>query len=123
MTHLKSTRGNRSYVGAAVLPGRNAEQRVPILNPKPGTKPVRISAPRYYDLKGAMLRRLGECGQGIAFADLADACADSLQTTLWDGASLSWYVTSIKLDLEARGLVYRTSRRGRQQVHLGPGAG
>lgn len=94
-----------------------------MLNPKPGTKPVTISAPRYYDLKGAMLRKLGDCGQGIAFADLADACADSLQTKLWDGASLSWYVTSIKLDLEARGLVYRTSRRGRQQVHLGPGAG
>lgn len=70
-----------------------------------------------------MLRRLGDCGQGIAFADLADACADSLQTGLWDGASLSWYVTSIKLDLEARGLVYCTSQRGRQQVHLGPGAG
>ena len=105
------------------MPGRNAEERVPILNPKPGTKPVRISAPRYYDLKGVMLRELGASDDGIAFADLADSCADSLANGLWDGASLNWYVTSVKLDLEARGLIHRSARRGRQQVHLGSGAG
>lgn len=70
-----------------------------------------------------MLRRLGASGQGIAFADLADACADALQTRLWEGASLGWYVTTVKLDLEARGLIHRTSRQGRQQLHLGSGAG
>lgn len=84
---------------------------------------MRISAPRYYDLKGAMLRRLGASRQGIAFGELVDACADSLEARLWDGASLGWYVTSVKLDLEARGLVHRTSLKGRQQVHLGPRAG
>ena len=83
---------------------------------------MRISAPRYYDLKGAMLRRLGSCGQGIAFGELTEACADAITSPLWDGASLGWYVTSVKLDLEARGLIHRTSRKGRQQVHLGPGA-
>ncbi|MDE2935962.1 MAG: hypothetical protein OXP37_03880 [Chloroflexota bacterium] len=107
----------------AFLPGRKSEQRVPILNPKPGTKPVRISATRYYDLKGAMLCKLGASAQGIAFADLADACSDSISSPLWEGSSLGWYVTSVKLDLEARGLIHRTSRKGRQLVHLGPGAG
>jgi hypothetical protein len=106
----------------ANLPGRKSGQRVPILNPKPGTKPVRISAARYYDLKGAMLRTLGGCSRGIAFAELADACADSITSSLWEEASLGWYVTSVKLDLEARGLIHRTSLNGRQQVHLGPGA-
>lgn len=84
---------------------------------------MRIAAPRYYDLKGVMLRKLGASRSGIAFADLPDACADSLEDRLWQGASLSWYVTSVKLDLEARGLIHRSSRKGRQQVHLGPGAG
>ena len=83
---------------------------------------MRISAARYYDLKGAMLRKLDASGSGVAFADLADACTDSLDARLWQGASLGWYVTSVKLDLEARGLVHRSSRRGRQQVHLGPEA-
>lgn len=84
---------------------------------------MRISAPRYYDLKGVMLRKLGASRSGIAFADLPEACADSLQSRLWRDASLSWYVTSVKLDLEARGLIHRSVRGGRQQVHLGPAAG
>ena len=120
---LESIRGNRSYVGAAILPGRKPEQRVPVLNPKPGTKPFTISAARYYDLKGAMLRTLGANRDGIAFADLPEACDGSLDSSLWEGSSLGWYVTSVKLDLEARGLIHRTLRRGRQQVHLGAEAG
>ena len=103
------------------MPGRNSETRVAVLNPRPGTKPVRISAPRYYDLKGALMRNLQENEQGIAFADLPEVCANSLAAPLWENASLGWYVTSVKLDLEARGLIYRSSRKGRQQVHLGPG--
>ena len=94
----------------AILPGRKSGQRVPILNPKPGTKPVRISAARYYDLKGAMLRKLGGCGRGIAFAELTDACADSITSSLCDGASHGWFVSSVKLDLEARGLIRGLSR-------------
>ncbi len=103
------------------MPGRKAEDRVSVLDPKPGMKPVRISSQRYCDLKGAILRALGGSGQGIACADLADAGADGLNAPLWKYASLGWCVTSPKLELEARGLLHHGSRRGRQQVHLGPG--
>lgn len=69
---------------------------------------TRVDAEKYEIMRKAILKAVPRSTTGIAFKDLPAAVAKALKTA--DRArfgSIAWYATTVKLDLEARGLIER----------------
>lgn len=71
------------------------------LHPDPGKSGVNIDQEKYELFKSAILARLKLAGDQT-FTDLAKCLEEDL--TGFDG-SVAWYTVTVKLDLEARGLL------------------
>lgn len=74
---------------------------------KPQTK-TRIDAAKYDLMRDALLAVIPRSTDGVAFGDLPDLVTAYFKRHrhAWSG-SIKWYVTTVKLDLEAHGLVRR----------------
>ena len=72
--------------------------------------------PKYEVMKAALLTVVPADDAGFPFQDLADAVRPHLPTELFANASVSWYVVTVKLDLEARGLIERVPGSRPQRV-------
>jgi hypothetical protein len=74
-----------------------------------GKKSKRVDAGKYEVMSKALLKAIPRTRAGVRFMDLFDTIGTKL--TAWPalsgGGSLSWYLTTVKLDLEARGLIER----------------
>lgn len=90
------------------------EERILTLHPE-GKEGVNISKLKYEVVRHAILDALGAHGE-LAFADLPQAVAQRLEPD-FDG-SIGWYTTTVKLDLEARGLIERMPGKKRQVLRL-----
>lgn len=100
------------------MPKKDDDTKVLALHPE-GKQPTRIDRDKYEDMKRAMLAVIREAGRhGAGFSELPDAVQDRLDPEVFAGASVMWYVTTVKLDLEARGLIERVPGRGRQRLVL-----
>lgn len=67
-----------------------------------------INAERYRAMRTALLKTVPRSPEGIAFRALPAAVKKHLRGgRLPGGGSLMWYITVVKLDLEARGLLRR----------------
>ena len=82
-------------------------QKFQTIHPEAGKQGTRVDAAKYEAMKAALLAVVPAAGAGIPFQDLVDAVRPHLPAELFANASVSWYVTTIKLDLEARGLIER----------------
>ena len=71
---------------------------------------------KYEQLRTAIIESLHEAGQ-LTFSELRDEVEKKLAAN-FDG-SISWYYTTVKLDLEARGLVKRIGKGSPQKLQLG----
>ena len=90
-------------------------ERIEALHPHKGKQGTSIDRHKYDTIKDAILAATAEhCV--IAFRDLADAVRSRIGAD-FEG-SVSWYVTTVKLDLEARGLIERIPGRKPQQLRL-----
>jgi uncharacterized protein DUF6958 len=78
-------------------------------NPGRGKQGPRIDSARYDAMKAALLDVIPRAGEGVTFASLPRLVEKKLPRALFQGASILWYVTTVKLDLEARGLVRRVA--------------
>ena len=76
-------------------------------NPGKGKKGPRIDEARYDAMKAAILAVVPRDGDGVTFASLAKLVEKRLPGDVFAGASIPWYATTVKLDLEARGLIER----------------
>lgn len=74
------------------------------LHPDPDKQPTRINQHKYETVRDAILQILADLGE-TTFTDLADELNRRIGAT-FDG-STTWYCTTVKLDLEARGLIER----------------
>ncbi len=99
-------------------------ERITTLHPE-GKSGVNIEKWKYDRVKDATLSVLREAGtNGVRFRnvkvsdepDLIDLVAPRLGTD-WEG-SAGWYVTSVKLDLEARGELERVPKVSPQRVRV-----
>jgi hypothetical protein len=82
--------------------------RVETKNVNTGKAGPRIDAAKYEATKKALLKAIPRSARGIAFADLNDAVREHLPAgELPGGGAIPWYVATVKLDLEARGIVER----------------
>lgn len=93
------------------------DTRVLCRTPTPGRHPVRIPARKYAAIADAILAVVPAEGEGFPFADLAGSVAARLDSALGaELGSVSWHTTTVKLDLEARGVLKRATGSGPQRL-------
>lgn len=90
------------------------EERVLTLHPQ-GKKGVNILKSKYDQMAETLLEIVQENGE-ITYQDLNDIAIDRL-TGNFDGR-IPWYVVTVKLDLEARGILERIPKTSPHQVRL-----
>lgn len=85
-------------------------------NPGQGKRGPRIDAARYHAMKTALLAVIPKAGDGVRFADLERLVERRLPRATFAGASVLWYATIVKLDLEARGFIRRVPGSSPQRL-------
>ncbi len=80
-----------------------------------GKQGVKISRTKYDQMKHAILEILQENGE-MTFTALGEAVSARLAGQ-FEG-SITWYYTTVKLDLEARGVLERINRGSPQRIRL-----
>ncbi len=82
--------------------------------PRGGGK--RIERGMYEAVRKAILAVVPRSREGVPFKDLPRLVAARAPRSLFQGRSVSWYTTTVKLDLEARGLIERVPRATPQRL-------
>lgn len=95
-----------------------SDDRIWTLHPK-GRQGVHITKTRYTQIKDYILTTLNTKGE-MGFKELNDLAVQELSAT-FDG-KIPWYMVTVKLDLEARGLVERVPGYGLQRLRLVEGS-
>lgn len=90
------------------------EEKIMTLHPQ-GKQGVNISLARYETMRASIIKALTD-NEVLTFSQLTEAVRADLEAK-FDG-SINWYVTTVKLDLEARDVVERVPNSRPQQVRL-----
>lgn len=78
--------------------------KVVLRNGRTGGKGPRLDGGKYSAVRRAILKCVPRAPRSIGFAALIDAVRRHLpEGEIPGGGSIPWYVTSVKLDMEARG--------------------
>jgi hypothetical protein len=91
------------------------EDKIITLHPEEGKSGVNISRAKYDLMRETIIGALSEHHE-MTFSELGAEVASRLDGR-FDG-SISWYYTSVKLDLEARGIVKRVGKGSPQRIRL-----
>lgn len=88
------------------------DRKIMTLHPE-GKKGVNLTREKYDTIREFILNTLRKTGE-LAFSELTCLANESLSST-FDG-KVTWYVVTVKLDLEARGEIERV--KGKKTQHL-----
>lgn len=86
------------------------------LHPDPAKNGTRVTKSTYEAYRAALLETIPTAADGIPFADLSQAVTPHLPPEVLSSTSPGWWVTTVKLDLEARGLIERVPGAGKQRL-------
>ncbi len=86
------------------------------LHPDPSKQGTRVKKATYEAYREALLKVIPADGEGVEFQALSAAVVPHLSPELVENTSPGWCTTTVKLDLEARGLIERVAGLGRQRV-------
>jgi hypothetical protein len=86
------------------------------LHPDPSKKGTRVTKATYLIYKTALLTVIPDTEEGIYFSDLPKAIEPYLPADIIRDTSPGWWTTTVKLDLEARGLIERVPGKGKQRL-------
>lgn len=92
------------------------EEKILAKNPDPAKQGVRISREKYEAVREAILDALRSHQGGMTFQALRDAVQAKLEGN-FEG-SISWYYTTVKLDLEARDVIERVDQSSPQRLRM-----
>jgi hypothetical protein len=92
------------------------EERIITLHPE-GKQGINVSRQKYELVRAAILDTIYAAGE-ITFLQLFNDVIQRLSGD-FDG-SIGWYITTVKLDLEARGLIERNTATSPQRLRLAP---
>jgi len=90
------------------------EERILTKHPA-GKNGVNILLSRYEQIRNYIVDTIKEEGE-ITFSDLGDKAVEDLSDS-FDGKVL-WYITTVKLDLEARGVIERIPRTSPHKLRM-----
>lgn len=82
------------------------DDRVMMQNPHTGRDDLRILRAMYEPVRDAILAAIEEAGT-LPFSMLRDEVERRTPADMWTDASVGWYTTTVKLDLEAKGLIIK----------------
>ena len=85
------------------------------IHPEPRKKGTRIEKSKFDLMREAILKNLRTYGT-LSFTKLENLLEDQLLKN-FDG-SVMWYFTTVKLDLEARGVIRRVPNTEPQQIEI-----
>lgn len=91
------------------------EEKFLTLHPEEGKQGVNISRAKYEMIRQAILDAVRSQGT-ITFQGLVSLVEYNLRNR-FEG-SIPWYVTTVKLDLEARGVIERVPGSGEQKLRI-----
>lgn len=96
------------------------EDKVTCETPTPGKKPTRIAKWKYDLVRTAILAVVPCDDQGVEFRVLpklveGQISADDLKRL----GSVSWYTTTVKLDMEVKGVIERVPASKPQRLRIG----
>ena len=91
------------------------EEKILTLHPEEGKQGVNISRAKYEMIRQAILKAIRSQGS-ISYKGLVSLIDYNLRNR-FEG-SIPWYVTTVKLDLEARGEIERAPGSGEQHLRL-----
>lgn len=80
-----------------------------------GKKGVNILKTKYDFIKDFILKTIEENGQ-ISYSNLSDKAVKDLSDN-FDG-KVAWYIVSVKLDLEARGIIERIPKTSPHELRM-----
>ena len=84
------------------------DEKIQLLHPDPDKEAPRIDTWKYELVKTAILDIVPQNDEGVPFKTLSDRVAEQLSADeIKNLGSVGWYTTTVKLDLEARGLIER----------------
>lgn len=87
---------------------KNQAEKIQLLHPDPNKEAPRIAVWKYEIFKKVILDLIPQNDEGVPFKTLSDRVADQIPTDERRKlGSVGWYTTTVKLDLEARGLIER----------------
>lgn len=86
------------------------------LHPDPTKNGTRVTKATYEIYRDALLKVIPTTKDGIQFMDLSKEVAPHVPAEVAENTSIGWWTTTVKLDLEARGVVERVPGKGRQRV-------
>lgn len=101
---------------AAREPAVVADGRVEVRNVNHPESASTMDARVYAAMREAILAVVPRAEPGALFKELPTAVARVVDPELFADRSVSWYTTTVKLDLEARGLLKRVRGRGPQRL-------
>lgn len=90
------------------------EEKISTLHPQ-GKNGVNIQKRRYDIIKDFILEAIENHGE-ISFDELTDLAVDELSSS-FDG-KVVWYMVTVKLDLEARGIIERIPKTSPHKLRL-----
>ncbi|MCB0838031.1 MAG: hypothetical protein KDD63_14170 [Bacteroidetes bacterium] len=90
------------------------EEKILTLHPQ-GKKGVNILKRRYDVIKDYILKTIREKGE-ISYENLNDQAEEDLSDS-FDG-KIPWYIVTVKLDLEARGIIERIPKTSPHQLRI-----
>jgi hypothetical protein len=91
------------------------DDKIMTLHPVEGKEGVNISRSKYALMRETIIAILSERGE-LTFSELGDETNDRL-VGRFEG-SIRWYYTTVKLDLEARGIIERIGPGSPQRIRL-----
>ncbi len=93
-----------------------SEDMIETLHPDPAKQGARVTKATYEVYRDALLRVIPDSAEGVEFVSLSSAVAEKIPAEVRDSTSPGWWTTTVKLDLEARGMIERLPGNGRQRV-------
>jgi hypothetical protein len=91
--------------------------KVQTKHPQPGKLAPRISRIKYDAIRDAILRVVPRHSDGIPFQDVPDLVQRVLPRRVKERfGSITWYTVTVKLDLEARGVLERVPGARPQRI-------
>jgi hypothetical protein len=95
------------------------EDKVLCETPTPGKQPTRIDRWKYDLVRAAILAVIPNNDEGIEFRDLPALVENQLDPAdLENLGAVSWYTTTVKLDMEVKGEIERVPGSKPQRLRL-----
>ena len=89
-----------------------SEEKIEVCNVNTPGKTMRVDRAKYEDMRAALVQTLPRGAPGLSAKDARSTLLHHLDPALFpDGATSGWWFKTVQLDLEAKGIVNRTTRK------------